>query len=348
MKRLSRTFGLLALAAGLMLFLYLVTRAGVGTIEEKFAALGWGMAALIALSGAREGLRAVAWRQCLEAAEPRPGLARLLGLRLMGNAYTDITPAGPLLGESVKVWAGASSMPASSSAASVTIENLVYSAAAALFVFGGMALLVFAIVAPRRLQIAAYGAGGLLLAAMVGLTWALRRREPVVGTALDWLQARGLRWTLIARHEQGIRNFGEKVHAFFRTRRAVFLRVLALEAAANLTGVGEAYVILRAAAGHASWLAAYLAEAATRVAHLAFFIPLGLGTEEAAAGATLAALGYSLSTGVSLAVIRKGRTLFWDAAGLLFAARRAIWRPTVQPPEGGLSASHETLDCECG
>jgi uncharacterized membrane protein YbhN (UPF0104 family) len=70
---------------------------------------------------------------------------------------------------------------------------------------------------------------------------------------------------------------------------------------------------------------------------LAFsFVPLGLGIQEGAAAATMQALGYTPTEGVSLAIIRKIRSVFWAALGLLLAARYSISRPaeeesTIQP-----------------
>jgi len=60
---------------------------------------------------------------------------------------------------------------------------------------------------------------------------------------------------------------------------------------------------------------------------LAFsFVPFGLGVQEGAAAATLEALGYAASEGVSLAITRKIRTAFWTALGLLLGAKYWIAR----------------------
>jgi hypothetical protein len=50
------------------------------------------------------------------------------------------------------------------------------------------------------------------------------------------------------------------------------------------------------------------------------------------AAATLKALGYAAADGVSLAIIRKIRLVFWTALGLLLAAKYSIARPAE---EGG-------------
>jgi len=45
----------------------------------------------------------------------------------MGESATDLSPAGPILGETLKVWAVSKSIPARFGVTSVVIEDLTYS-----------------------------------------------------------------------------------------------------------------------------------------------------------------------------------------------------------------------------
>lgn len=69
-------------------------------------------------------------------------------------------------------------------------------------------------------------------------------------------------------------------------------------------------------------------ESANRCAQLvASFVPFGLGVDEGTTTAVLHSLGRTLSEGVSVAAIRKIRSLFWDFVGLALAAHFMIaWR----------------------
>lgn len=92
--------------------------------------------------------------------------------------------------------------------------------------------------------------------------------------------------------------------------------------------MAEAYLILRVTTFHASLLTSYLVEVANRAVQLFFaFVPFGVGVEEGAAAGTLKALGYGASQGVSLAILRRARTVFGAALGVLFAARYCVARP---------------------
>ena len=57
-----------------------------------------------------------------------------------------------------------------------------------------------------------------------------------------------------------------------------------------------------------------------------------LGVQEGVAAVTLKVLGYAAAEGVCLPIIRKIRTVFWKAMGLLLVARYLIARPAE---EGG-------------
>lgn len=93
----------------------------------------------------------------------------------------------------------------------------------------------------------------------------------------------------------------------------------------HFTGVGEAYWILRVTAGHSSLLAACLIESVNRIVNTVFgFIPLRLGVDEGGAALIVKNLGHSAAEGVSLAVIRKVRTLLWVGLGMIFMAEYAV------------------------
>src|ERR1700691_3022558 len=101
MKKALRHLRTLASIASFALFVYVLQRSGPEAVLDKIRLLGWGFAFLILLSGARHLLRAVAWSYCVPT-PGRPDPLDLFGPRLVGEALNDLTPAGPLLGETAK------------------------------------------------------------------------------------------------------------------------------------------------------------------------------------------------------------------------------------------------------
>jgi len=62
-----------------------------------------------------------------------------------------------------------------------------------------------------------------------------------------------------------------------------------------------------------------------RVITLAFkFVPLRMGVDEAGTGRVSRILQFTEATGVTLAIIRKGRDLFWVGVGLILLLQRGI------------------------
>jgi hypothetical protein len=59
-----------------------------------------------------------------------------------------------------------------------------------------------------------------------------------------------------------------------------------------------------------------------RIINVAFkFIPLRAGVDEGGTGQVSKVLGFAKDIGVTLAIVRKGRDIFWAAIGLLL-----IWK----------------------
>jgi hypothetical protein len=115
----------------------------------------------------------------------------------------------------------------------------------------------------------------------------------------------------------------------------------------SVTGVLEAYVILAVTTDHTSLFAAYVIESVNRAVNAIFpFLPLRLGVDEGGAALVFKALGYTTAAGVSLAVIRKIRSIFWIGVGLVCMARYAIWkggaaRPSLEAADGDETAHRQ-------
>ena len=331
LKENLRHLRLLAFIASFALFVYVLQRSGPEAVLHKIRLLGWGFAFLILLSGARHLLRAVAWSYCVQSDGRRPDAFDLFGPRLVGEALDDLTPAGPLLGETAKIAVVSRLIRGQAGASSVVIENLVYILAAGLFMLSGLVLALLKLVTPVGLRWISAEMAICFLASIGVAWWILSRRILLLARTLAYLKRAGVGWAFLERHQHYLCAVEEAIYDFFLTRRRIFLAVLGIEFATNFTGVGEAYIILKVTAAHTSLFAAYLAESASRAAQFAFsFIPFGLGVQEGVAAATLGALGYPATEGVSLAIIRKIRTLFWTALGLLLAAKYSIARPAEE------------------
>jgi hypothetical protein len=330
MNRTSRYVSYLSAIASIALLGYLLRRAGVSTVIQAIRLLGAAFLVLLLLSGIRHGLRAIAWRFCVDPGARPQRFWDLFTLRLMGESVTDLSPAGPFLGESVKIWGVSKSISATFGVTSVVIEDLLYSLGTALFVFVGFFILLVS--TARKYRLGKVSGVILLLAlASIVVTIIVRQRQLVGKLSLRIRNtARGQ--ALTARYGQVVRSWETGIRGFFKTRRKLLLAVLSIEIAVNLISLAETYLILRGTLAHSSYLDAYLVESANRCAQLvASFVPFGLGVDEGTTTATLHSIGRSISEGVSVAAIRKLRSLFWDFLGLGLAAHFMIARRTNTP-----------------
>jgi hypothetical protein len=231
MKKAFHYIRPLGAIASFALFVYVLARSGPATVLDRIRLLGWGFGALLLLSGLRHILRSAAWSYCLPSPGQRPGWAELFGPRLVGEALDDLTPAGPLLGETAKVAVVSKLIPAQAGASSVVIENLIYALAALLFMLSGLALAFVKLATPyvfRRIS-GELAIGFLFAIGVAG--WILRRRILVVGRALDYLERIGFAPAFIERYQHYLRGVERDIADFFRTRKAPFLGVLIIEIA---------------------------------------------------------------------------------------------------------------------
>src|SRR6266853_1382010 len=170
MTRKSHCVSFFAAAAGVALLGYLLRRAGMNTVVQALRLLGTGFLALIVLSGIRHCLRAIAWRCCVDPGAPPQRFLDLLAVRLMGESATDLSPAGPILGETFKIWAVSKSISARFGVTSVVIEDLIYSIGTALFVLTGFLILLASTV--RGHNLVKLG-GAMILLALATIVFAI-------------------------------------------------------------------------------------------------------------------------------------------------------------------------------
>lgn len=317
---------LIGLLVGLGLFVLLIKETGPATIVERIWEFGAGFLLLILIYGVRHVLRTTAWYYSIEPEERQVRFWNLFGIRLVGEAVTDLTFLGPLLGETVKGLTLSRQISAEHSASSVVIENLAYTFASGLVITSGLVLFISEFAMPPSVQTASLGVLIVLLVFGVTVGWIIKKRCRVLGKVLDGMKSLKIGWgsKLQARRDK-IDRFEENVHDFCRRHRVESGYILLLEVLAILTGVIEAYIILTLTVHRSSFLAAFIIEAVNRVVNLFFsFVPMRVGVDEGGAALVVKALGYSTTEGVTLAIIRKIRTLFWVAVGLLLAARYSV------------------------
>jgi hypothetical protein len=325
-KSLLKWLQIVSFVAGLALFAYLVKQTGLSNIMDYLAMMGWGFAVIIALSAARNVMRAASWYYAIDPPHRLVNFWSLMNAMLAGEAIKYLTATGPLLGEPAKAAMVRREVPLVQGFSSVIVENLIYNLTVFLVMLAGLPALAWLIDMPHRLQVAAYLFAAVLVLA-IGFVWlAVRGRWFILARMLEQLRRLTARRAtnqaenppprltqIIAR----VREVEANIYAFYEHRRGAFFGIFAVNMLAHLINVLEVCLILALMQLPASLAAGFVIEAVTKGINGAFFfVPTRAGVYESGNALTLQAIGLSASAGVALAIIRKLRAFIWVAYGL--------------------------------
>ena len=316
--------GALTTAAGVALFAWLIWYVGPGEIWAGFRQIGWGLAAIVGVAGLRFAVRAEAWRRCLEPPH-HLRFTDAFAAAVSGDALGNLTPLGPIVGEPAKAAFVRTRVPIGAALTALAIENLLYTlSVAATIAAGSIALLLRAdVAAPLRDagEIAIAGVAALYVATI----WTLWRRPKVLSRGAAAV-ARLTGSAALDSRVTKVRALEEQVYTFSSRRRHALMPLAALEVAFHALGVLEVHLTLWLLLGAAPpVLTSFVLEAVNRLITVAFkFVPMQVGVNEAGTALATQLLGLGLQPGLTLAVVRKARVLFWIMVGVVLLVRHGL------------------------
>lgn len=303
---------------GLGLLIFTVQRVGGwSAIVDGVATIGWWFAAVVAIGAVRMAFRAKAWMVC--AADPQLRFSDAFGAWLASDAMGNLTPLGLLASEPMKVLLVRSRISTVTSIASVTIENIFYTASVLLVLLSGTWIFLQRANVPQTLeQISELIIIAVAIAAVIGI-WAARRR-PAILSRFGPLMGK-----LVGKPDapaDAIRDVEQQIYAVPQWPLSRIAHVSAWEIAFHIGAVAEVWLVLRLLIPDITLAEAFLLESAGRFVTVAFkFVPYRLGIDEAGSGAVANALGMPPATGVTLALVRRLRIMVLNAIGLIRLVR---------------------------
>ncbi|HEV8589991.1 MAG TPA: lysylphosphatidylglycerol synthase transmembrane domain-containing protein [Pyrinomonadaceae bacterium] len=316
-------FGIISFVLGLALFGYFVKKAGISQILEGISRLGAGFLLVVAISALRQIARSIAWTLCMEPPY-RLRFRDAIRARIMGDAIGNILPfAGFLVSEPAKPALIRDRVPLMAGFSALAIENIFYALSVALFICSGMLALLLSFTLPKGLRLIS-----MITLAVIAVVIALGavligKRLRFISGGARFLHRRGLNEKWI---EKGS-SLEDRVYGFYQRNSARFLPILLLEGCFHLAGVTEIYVTLSFISPDQppTFLTAFILESVNRVITVAFkFIPLRMGVDEAGTGRVSKILQFTMVTGVTLAIVRKARDVFWAATGMILLLQRGL------------------------
>ncbi len=318
--------GIILTVAGIGLFAYLVYSVGIGELVEGIERFGLvGFAVILFLYFLRIVVRAIAWS--LSVYEPyKLDFRDTLPAVVIGEATSSIIPLGILISGTAKAVAVRHRVPLVAGLSSVATENLFYSLVTSVFLILGA--LTFLRSAPLEegwiVTIDVLIAGiALLLAFMVLM---VLRQWHFASETCEWLYQRGIGRRFLEKGRMDVRLFENLIYGFYRRYPRRFLPICGLEALYHAIGVVEVfYVLSRLSDAFPSLMTSFLLESVSRLITIMFkVVPLTIGVDEAGAQFVGEAFALAAGVGVTLAIIRKGRILFWTAIGLILMIKRGV------------------------
>ena len=316
-----RTFsltGVITVAGGLVLLVWVVLRVGVAEIVADVRLVGWGLAVIVALGGLRFLLRAIAWRLCLDPPH-RLCLKDAFAAVICGDAIGNLTPLGPLVGEPAKAAFVRGRVALTPALTALAIENVLYTLSAAAMIAAGMAALLVRVQLPPDVR----GVGELAIAGTLVLfaaaLWMLWRQPALISRALGIIPP-------LRKHVARTEQMEEEIYTFASRHRRELPWLAAAEIGFHVAGVAEMYLTLWLLSGSSpSVLHAFLFETANRLITVVFkVVPWRLGVDEVGTAWFATLLGLPYKTGLAIAIIRKARMLVWAMAGGILLVREGL------------------------
>ena len=326
------------LLAGFLLLALVLRATNLSEIVSQARHIGpFGILLVLMIYTMFFGTDVVSWQIVLHAVSPRAiwsgGLfsitTRLYAVRMIGEAYNNITPMGSMGGEPIKAWLLKHNygIPLRDSGASLVLVKTASMFSLVIFVAVGFFLAVY---------------GGRLsethkLIAVLGLAWLILiilLFFLVQHLKLSTFAATRLGRTRIGRRVAGMiagmQDIDNKFELFYANKRPHLALAMVFAMASWVLGSVELYWILALTGHPVVWADAWIIEAAVQLVRtIAFLIPAGIGAQEGALFLSCGAILGTPSLGIAIALVRRCRDVIWIGLGLLLASAFSISPRTV-------------------
>lgn len=320
---------ILGVTIGMVIVSVLIHEVGWVNIEHSLGMLGWGYVVVLIYPVSWILLNTSGWRMALHAQYAEGSLLRLAQIRLAGETFNSMLPSGYLGGEPLKAKLLSRWIPLHEAGSSVLIAKAAQSVGLVLFVglgliFGGNKHQQSILHHPATLISLVMLTSGIAIFTVL-LT---RRSFSRLGRWLHHLT--GQPW--LQKQEAKLVALDDSIGAFYREGKGRFLGSVLWHGAGWIAGALEIAVIFFMIGHRISLREAWFIGAMAQLASVVgLFAPAGVGMYEGGHYLAASILGLSPALGLSVALIRRVREIFWNGVGLLI-----FWRLSKSTP--GLSA----------
>jgi hypothetical protein len=326
LARISLRF--LAALLGLGLLGFLVFRTGPGIVWKDLQTVGWGLALIIILGGFSQLVKAWAWRQAFTCDISELSWSRSIGTQLASDAMGQLGVAGKLLGEGIRISFLGPAVPLPNGISACAIDGALHSFTAAIISVLGVTATLF--IAPLSGVWRVYGlvVSSMLIAVMILAGVAVASHWPLAGNAARAIGRLPFLHNWVSSKQSIIDSAENNLLEFHHKAPASFWASLGLNALWHALAVLEVFIVLRFMGARIAPVGAFVVEGMTKVINLVGALnPGNLGTYEAGNMLIAKMFGVTGTTGLTLALCRRARALFWAGVGAMSMAlmKRTDW-----------------------
>ena len=306
------------LILGLSLLGYMLHRAGPGAVWNQVQAVGWGLALIIVLGGLSQLIKTWAWRQTFACDTSALSWSRSLGAQLASDAVGQLRFAGKLCGEGLRISMLGSAVPLANGISSSAIDGGLHAfTAVVVTVLGITATLLLVPLVDGRWRIYALLLAAVLTAIVAISAMAVARGWQLMGNAARAITRLPRLHKLISSKLSVIDSAEHNLLSFYREEPVAFCASLILNFLWHAIAVLEVYLILRFMGAHVSAVGAFALEGLTKMINLVGALsPGNLGTYEGGNMLIANMFGVTGTGGLTLALCRRARAIFWAALGV--------------------------------
>jgi hypothetical protein len=336
---------LFAALLGLGLLGYLVFRTGPGVVWKQLQGVGWGLALIIILGGFSQFIKTCAWRQAFTCDISGLSWSRSFVAQLVSDGFGQFGVAGKVVGEGARISLLGRLVPLSNALSAGAIDGALHTfTAVVVTVLGISASLMLAPVSVSwrmyAVLLMAVLASVVILAAV-----AIARRWPLMGNAIRAIGRLPRLQNWVSGKQPIVDSAEHNLLYFHREAPAAFWATLIFNLLWHMLAVVEVYVILRFMGTGFTLGGAFIVEGLTKVINLVGALnPGNFGTYEGGSMLIAKMFGVASTTGLTLALCRRARTVFWAGVGAVCLivmkkadAPRTIaakLHPAVEPSHG--------------
>ena len=323
-----RSLKILFFLTGVVLLGVIIAEIDLVEVGVQVAKVGYGILVIVGIYFVAFFVDSFSWQMTIRGV-PLNGIwaYRIWKLRMIGESFNSVIPAGGMGGEPVKAAMLKThyGINLHDGAASLILAKTINVIALVIFLIGGFVLMIEGGALPRVYEYVA-GAGLLAFALGVFLFFVIQRFSitSLTGTWISQWRV-GRRFESVLYHIHGMDG---RLVDFYTQAKGRFAGALFLALVNWMLGVVEIYYTLVFLGNPVTWAEAWIIEAVAQMVRTgAFFIPAAIGVQEGAFLLVCGAITGSASVGVAVSVIRRIREVTWIIWGFAVGALFSIKSP---------------------